>query len=446
MTQDIFELPGPEGNTLVGNLAELAQDPLGFLTNCAREYGDIVPLRLGLTPACLITNPDYIEQVLKDRENFIKSKGLRALKSLLGEGLLTSEGESWFRQRRLAQPIFHQKRIAGYGEVMVAYTERMLDSWKDGETRDIHQDMMRLTLNIVMKTIFNQDITETESQDIANAVDVALHWFESKRKQGFLVWEWFPRPENIRYKNAIQKMDKSIYHIINQRRQSGENPGDLLSMLMEAKDENDGSQMSDKQLRDELATLILAGHETTSNTLSWTWMLLGQHPEVRAKLVEELKTVLGGKSPTVSDIPKLRYADMVIKESMRLYPAVPSITREAAKDCEIGGYSIPERCTVIMSQWVMHHHPRYFEDAEMFKPERWDGDLEKKLPRGVYIPFGDGPRICIGKGFALMEAVLLLTTIAQRFQLDIVPDFPIVPQASVTLRPEHGIKMVLSQC
>lgn len=445
MSQDLLELPGPEGNSLVGNLTQLGEDPLVFLTNCAREYGDIVPLRLGLTPACLLTNPEYIEQVLKDRESFIKGKGLRALRRLLGEGLLTSEGDSWFRQRRLAQPVFQQKRISGYGKVMVEYAQQMLNVWQDGETRDIHEDMMRLTLNIVMKTIFNQDVSEGESKAIANAVDVAMHWFESKRKQGFLIWEWFPRPENLRYKNAIQQMDKSIYKIINQRRSSSENPGDLLAMLMEARDEDDGSQMSDKQLRDELATLILAGHETTSNTLSWTWMLLAQHPAVQTKLLDEINTVLEGRPPTVADLPRLRYANMVIKESMRLYPAVPSFSREAVKDCEIGDCLIPAGCSIIISQWVMHRSPKYFENSEVFQPERWENDLEKRLPKGVFIPFGDGPRICIGKGFALMEAVLLLVTIAQKYQLSLVPDHNIIPQPSITLRPQSGIKMVLSK-
>lgn len=444
MSQDILELPGPEGNSLVGNLVQLGEDPLGFLTKCAREYGDIVPLRLGLTPACLISNPDYIEQILKDRNSFIKGKGLRALHSLLGQGLLTNEGDSWFRQRRLAQPVFQQKRIAGYGKVMVEYSEQMLTSWQAGQTRDIHEDMMRLTLNIVMKTIFNQDVSEGEAQDIATAIDVTMDWFESKRKQGFLILEWFPRPENIRYKNAIQQLDKSVYNIIKQRRSSGENPGDLLSMLMEARDEDDQTQMSDKQLRDELVTLIIAGHETTSNTLSWTWMLLAQYPEVRTKLLEEIKTVLAGRSPTVEDLQRLPYANLVIKESLRLYPAVPSFGREAVKDYELDGYLIPAGSAIMISQWVMHRHPKYFENPELFQPERWENDLEKRLKKGVYIPFGDGPRICIGKGFALMEAVLLLVTIAQKYQLTLVPDFPIVPQPSITLRPEHGLKMVLS--
>jgi cytochrome P450 len=445
MEQDIFELPGPEGKALVGNLLDLSQDPLGFLTHCAREYGDIVPMRLGLTPTCLLTHPDFIEEVLKDRDSFIKSRGFRALRTLLGEGLLTSEGESWFRQRRLAQPVFHQKRIAGYGTIMVEYAERMLTTWHNGETRNVHADMMRLTLNIVMKCLFNQDIDAGNAQVVANALDVAMNWFESKRKQNFLIWEWFPRPENVRYRNAISQMDATIYRIIEQRRTSDEDPGDLLSMLMQARDEDDGTGMSDRQLRDEVATLMLAGHETTANALTWTWMLLAQHPEVLAKLEAELQQVLDGRSPTVADITQLRYTEMIVKESMRLYPPVAIFGREAAVDCHIGGYSLPKGCTIMISQWVMHREERYFEDPETFKPERWANDLEKQLPRGVYIPFGDGPRVCIGKGFALMEAILLLATIAQNFRLNLVPDFPIVPQPSITLRPEYGIKVVVER-
>lgn len=225
MTQDIFKLPGPKGNFIVGSLLDFGRDPLKFLTKCASEYGDIVPMRLGSIPACLLTNPDYIEQVLKDRNLFVKSRGIRALKSLLGEGLVSNEGDSWFRQRRLIQPIFHQKRIATYGDIMVAYTEQMLETWQDGQTRDVHQDMMRLTLNIVTKTIFNRDLNGGEAQNVAHALDIAMDWFESKRRQNFILLEWLPMPENIRYKNAIKQMDKTIYEMINQRRASGENPG-----------------------------------------------------------------------------------------------------------------------------------------------------------------------------------------------------------------------------
>jgi cytochrome P450 len=288
MAQDLSTLPAPAGHGIAGNLIDLGNDPLAFLTQC-RDYGDIVPLRLGLTTSCVLTNPDYIEQVLKDRDTYIKSRGFRVLKTLLGEGLLTADGESWFWKRRLAQPMFQQKRIDNYGKIMVAYTDRMLQSWHDSETHDIHADMMRLTLEIVMKCIFNADVDTGEAQAIANALDVAMNWFDSKRRQNFLVWEWFPRPENVRYHQAIAKMDAAIYTLIATRRQQTEETTDLLSMLMSARDEETGQQMDDKLLRDEVATLMLAGHETTANALSWTLMLLAQHPESRQKLATELQ-------------------------------------------------------------------------------------------------------------------------------------------------------------
>lgn len=263
MTQDIFELPSPPANSIAGHLFELAQDPLGFLAGC-RKYGDIVPLRLGLTPACLLTNPSYIEEVLKNRNLFIKSRGFRVLRTLLGEGLLTAEGESWFWQRRLAQPVFHQKRINQYGAVMVEYTDRMLQTWHDGELHDVHADMMRLTLQIVMKCIFSAEVDEGEAKVVAHALDVSMHWFEDKRRQNFLVWEWFPRPENIEYRRAVAQMDTAIYRLIADRRKNNQQTHDLLSMLMEARDEETGQQMDDKLLRDELATLMLAGEPGNS--------------------------------------------------------------------------------------------------------------------------------------------------------------------------------------
>jgi cytochrome P450 len=444
MPKDVFDLPTPSANSIVGHLFELGQDPLGFMTRC-RDYGDIVPLQLGLTSSCLLTNPEYIEEVLKNRNDFIKSRGLRALKSLLGEGLLSAEGESWFWQRRLAQPVFHQKRINVYSEIMVEYTNGMLQTWHDGETHDVHEDMMHLTLQIVMKCIFSSDVEAGEAKVVANALDVAMQWFESKRRQNFLVWEWFPRPENIRYRDAIAEMNEAIYKLIQERRNSGEKTNDLLTMLMEAKDEETLQQMDDKLLRDEVATLMLAGHETTANTLSWTWMLLAQNPEVREKLELELNQVLQGKLPTLEDLGKLVYTQQIIKESMRLYPPVPLMGREAAVDTQIGDYEIPQGMAIMISQWVMHRHPKYFENPEVFQPERWTQEFEKQLPKGVYIPFGDGPRICIGKGFAQMEAALLLATIAQRFQIDLVPGYPIVPQPSITLRPVNGLKVQLKQ-
>ncbi len=445
MAQDLSTLPAPAGDGIAGNLIDLGRDPLGFLTTC-RDYGEIVPLRLGLTSSCVLTNPDYIEQVLKNRDTFIKSRGFRVLKTLLGEGLLTAEGESWFSQRRLAQPMFHQSRIENYGKIMVEYTDRMLQTWHDGETHDIHADMMRLTLEIVMKCIFDANVDTGEAQSIAQALDVAMNWFDSKRRQNFLVWEWFPRPENVRYHQAIAKMDAAIYGLIASRRQQPDDRAhDLLSMLMSARDEETGQQMDDKLLRDEVATLMLAGHETTANALSWTLMLLSQHPDVRQKLAVELQQVLQGRLPTIADLGKLPYTNQIIKESMRLYPPVAIFGREAATDTTIGDYEIPQGTVITISQWVMHRHPKYFTAPDTFQPERWTEAFEKHLPRGVYIPFGDGPRVCIGKGFAQMEAVLLLATIAQRFELNLEPGFEIVPQPSITLRPATGIRVSLQR-
>lgn len=444
--KDIFTLPGPKGKFMVGNAVEFGKDPLGFMTECEKNYGEMIPLHFGNSPALFLTNPEYIEQLLKDRESFVTSKRLKTLETLLGQGLLTSDGDTWFRQRRLAQPVFHQKRISGYGEVMVDYTEKMLASWQDGETRDIQAEMMRLTFNIVMKTLFSSDATQEEASAVSKAMSVAAEWFLARLKSPIPVLpERFPSPANRRYRAAIRRMDENIYKIISQRRTGGEDPGDLLSMMMQARDEDDNSQMNDKQLRDAIATLIFAGHETSANTLAWSWMLLCQHPEVQIKLQQEIATVLGDRVPTMADLPALHYTNLVIKEAMRLYPVVWMLDFQTVTDCEMGGYHIPKDCSVFMSQWVMHRSDRYFEQPLVFNPSRWDGDFEKKLPRGVYLPFGDGPRTCIGRSFAMMESILLLATIAQKFEMTLVPGQSIIPQPTVTLQPSNGIKVVLKQ-
>ena len=445
ITQDAFSLPSPKGNFLLGNLIDFGKNPLTFMTECHHKYGEITPLRLAGAKAILLTKPEHIQLVFKDIETFTSSKMLKSIHALLGQGLLTSEGKTWFRQRRLAQPIFHQKRINNYGEVMVEYTQQMLANWQDGEIIDIHQAMMRLTFNIVMKTLFNRDASDKEARDVSQAMEVTSEWMLTQRKQLIPIPEQFPTPGNINYKNAIKKLNNYVYRIINERRVSGEDPGDLLSMMMQARDEDDGSQMSDKQLRDEIATLIFAGHETSANTLAWTWMLLSQNPETQVKLHSELKQVLGDRPPQLTDMPALPYTNMVIKEAMRLYPVVWNLSAEATKECKIGNYQVPANCTMLISQWVMHRSEKYFEDAQSFKPERWESGLEKQLPTGVYIPFGGGPRTCIGKNFALMEAVLLLATIAQKFEINLVANQSIIPAPTITLQPRNGIKVSLKQ-
>ena len=444
MSKNILELPAPKADPQLGHLVELGRDPIGFWMSCAKEYGDIVPLRLGKIPACLIRDPKLIEQVLCDRTSFVKGEDYQILEDMFGKGLVTSDGDLWKRQRKLIQPLFLQERIANYAEIMVDYTEKMLNTWSDGETIDISAEMMHITLNIAMKTIFNKDLTNDEAKIVAEALNLGMNWYESKRKQGFIFDRNNPTEEDLRYQQAFAQVDRAIYETIEHKRKNPDSSGDLLSLLMEVRDEN-GSKMSDRQLRDEAVTMILAGHETTSNTLSWTWMLLSKNPQVRAKLQQELEEVLGNKKPTAADYSRLHYTKMVIKESMRLYPAVVDISRQAIRECNLGDYKIPAGCIVMMSQWVSHRNPDYFPDPETFNPDRWANDLEKHLPKGVYFPFGDGQRICIGKGFALMEAVLLLGRISQKFQLDLLSDRPIIPQPSITLRPEKGIEVVLNK-
>lgn len=455
MSRDLGTLPRPQ---TAADLAEYSRDPLGFMTRCAREFGEIVPLQFEGEQFCLLTNPAHITEVLKDRLRFIKDQGTQRMRGLLGNGLITSEGDFWQRQRRLSQPMFHHQRISRYGAVMVDYTQQMLETWQAGKVVDIHAEMMRLTLDIVMKTIFDRDVSDREAHDIAHALDEAMNWYVSQEEGANDGLSWLKRglravglqvsAADRRYQEALTLLDQTVYAMIQQRRHSQTTESqmtetDLLGMLMQVEDADDGSRMSDLQLRDEVATMISAGHETTANTLSWAWMLLSQHPQVRTQLKAELDRVLQGRAATFEDLPQLSYTNWVIKETMRLYPTVTDVSREATEDCEIGGYRIAKGTTLIMSQWVMHRDGRYFAEPEKFYPERWANDFEKQLPRGVYFPFGDGPRICIGSSFAMMEAVLILATIAQRFDLNLVAGHSIELQPSFTLRPKHGIQMRL---
>jgi len=428
----------------VGNAFEPRGDPIGYFTKCIREYGDIVFLRFLGVPLCLLNRPDCIESVLvTQHNNFEKSKDYRALRRVLGNGLLTSEGEFWRRQRKLVQPAFHQERIAAYTEVMVAYTERMLASWKDGQGLDVHEAMMRLTLDIVAKTLFDTDVSR-EAEDVGAALQFLMGKFMRQAAFAFLLPASIPIPTTRRLRRAVGQLDKVIYEIIRRRRASGTMSGDLLSVLLQAQDD-EGLGMTDRQLHDEIMTLFLAGHETTANALSWTWFLLGQHPEVEEKLVEELQSVLGGRAPTASVLPRLTYTEMVLREAMRLYPPVWVIGRRALAPFRMGNYELPAETNVVMSQLITHRDAKYFPEPERFDPDRWrpNDPRNLSLPRFAYFSFGGGPRVCIGAGFSMMEAVLLLATIAQKFKLTLVPGQTIEKLPSVTLRPKSGIRVVL---
>jgi cytochrome P450 len=433
--------PGLPATSWTGSFKDYSRDPLGFLPKMAREYGDIVTMRYYNFRIYFLSHPDYIEEVLvAQNRKFIKGRILRANKRLFGNGLLTSEGQFWLRQRRLAQPGFHRARIASYADTMVRFTDRLLAEWHDGDRRDIHQEMMRLTLQIVAKTLFDADV-DREARQVGQALESIMELNSDFRKL-ILTPSWLPTPRNIRAAVATRRLDKIIFRVIGQRRTSGKDAGDLLSMLLAAQDE-DGSRMTDRQLRDEAMTIFLAGHETTANALSWTWVLLAQNPDAEARLHAELDAVLQGRSPSLDDLSHLRYTGHVITESMRLYPPAWGMARVAIEDTEIAGYPIPRGCGVSLAQWVVHRDPRWYDEPDKFRPERWEGDLMKRLHRFAYFPFGGGPRQCIGNSFALMEATLLLATMAQQFSIRLAPGHPVVPMPTITLRPRHGIQATL---
>ena len=437
--------PGPKGHFLVGSLPEFRRDLLGFVTACARDYGDVVPVRVARRRLVLLSHPDLIEEVLTARaRDTTKTVILQMLRPLMGDGLLLSEGDLWLRQRRLMQPAFHRQRIATYGEVMAGYADRAMADWKDGEIRDVHADMMAITQAIVAKTLFDADVSD-DAHDVGHARHVLMEDFARRRARLLSLPGFIPTPARRRTRRAIERLDRIVYGIIAARRASGEDRGDLLSTLLHAQDADDGSRMTDRQVRDEVMTLFLAGHETTAVALSWTWYLLAQHPVVEARLASELESVLGGRLPTVADLPRLRYTDMVVTESMRLYPPAYMVARRVATPCDVGGYRIEPETMLLMSQWVVQRDARWFEDPGAFHPERWETDLAKRLPRYAYFPFGGGPRLCIGNTFATMEATLLLAAIAQRFRFTLAPGASVAPMLSVTLRPADGIRMVPSR-
>ena len=428
---------------MLGSLIEVSRDWLGFYKNCADEYGDVVRVHLAHVPVYLVVHPRDIETVLvTNAAKFTKSEDYRALARVLGRGLLTSEGDFWKRQRGLIQPAFHRQSILSYAAVMTRAAGRMLDSWKEKSERNIHEDMMRVTLEIVGRCLYSAEVTDA-AERVSRAMEVVTGRFIINASLAMLFRFDIPVPFAIREWRAIRELNEIIGGIIRERRSSDQRREDLLDMLLQARDA-DGDPMSAAQLRDEVMTLFLAGHETTAIALSWACYLITQHPHVEAKLAEELQTVLGGRVPTPGDLPRLRYTEMVLKETMRLYPAVWGIGRRALEDCELGGYRVPAGSNVFILQWRTQRDARFFPDPDRFNPERWSDDPVRsgKIPRFAYFPFGGGPRVCVGASFAMMEATLLLAMIQQRFHLEIVPGHPIEIFASVTLRPKYGIRVV----
>lgn len=441
-----MKAPGPTGGLILGVMPEFNRDSLGFITRCRDTYGDVVRMRFLYLTVYFLYHPDDIENVLStNAKNFIKSRSLRSpfFQRLVGKGLLTSEGDFWRRQRRLAQPAFHRQRISSYGDVMVQFADRMIGSWQTGDVRDVHRDMMRLTLEIVVKTLFNADVS-AEADRVGRVLSEIVKPFASQATLKWVMDNRLPTAGHRRFFRAAHDIDSTVYRIIRERRANRRDEGDLLSMLLEAQDEDDGATMTDRQLRDEVMTIFLAGHETSALTLSWAWWLLAQNKAAENRFHEELDEVLDGRLPTLEDVPCLKFTEMIAKESMRLYPPAFGLGREAIQDCEIGGFRVPARSQVFVFQWATQRDPRFFAEPHEFRPERWSEE-DKDLPRYAYFPFGGGPRVCIGNYFAMIEIVLLLATIGQRFRLTRADDRPVDLYPAMSLRPRGAINMRLEQ-
>jgi cytochrome P450 len=435
--------PGPKGLPLFGLAFQVLRDPLETLRRLAREYGDIVCVPIVNQHRIFLNHPDYIEQVcIVQQAKFHKSKLTKDVtQRLLGQGLLISEGDFWRRQRRLAQPAFHRSRINEYGATMVERAEVRMKQWRDGDVRDITQEMMAMTLDIAVRTLFGSTL-QAEAEQVGDSLGYLMRYSLRKARSPIKIPENWPTPANRRATRETQFLDSLVYGIIKERQAEGNtnHHHDLLAMLMSAMDE-DGTQMTPRQLRDESMTLFLAGHETTALTLSWACYMLSENPAAEARLHEELQGILADRAPELADFERLPYLRAVVNETLRLYPAAYIVARTSVAPCTIAGYDFPADTTMIMAQWVMHRDPRYFDDPEVFRPERWLNGLENRLPAGAYFPFGDGPRRCIGQGFALLESALVLATIAQKYRFKLVPGHPVIPDPLVTLRAKHGIRM-----
>lgn len=418
-----------------------ARDPIGFVRRRFETYGDIYHVASKGPGLYVARHPDHLRDVLVTHAAKVRKEhtAFQLLSRVLGDGLLTTDGDVWKRQRRMLQPAFQQARLSAYAAVMTGETDRLRAQWRDGEKLDVSRQMMELTLRIVSRTLFSHDVS-SEADDVSRAMSVLQDSIGAPE----LLPNWIPTPHRRRFRHAVESLDQIVLRLIRDRRAGGSNaPTDLLQSLVSAvDDEGDGGNLSEREIRDQLVTLFLAGHETTSHALTWTWYLLSQNPDAERLLHEELDRELGGKLPTLADLTRMPYVEQVFKESMRLFPPVYLVARRAAEDMEIGPYTVPRGSEIVLWVYHTHHDPRWYPDPETFRPERFTPEAESKLPKLAYAPFGAGPRACIGKSFAMMEAKLLLATLAHRFRFTLVPRHRVAVKPRVTLNPRYGMRMI----
>jgi cytochrome P450 len=440
-------VPVVRGLPLLGNMLDFQRDRLGFLMKAA-QYGEVVKYPIANTAFYQINHPEGIKHVLQDNNhNYIKGEMFDAVREV-ANGLFTQEGQPWLSQRRMMQPIFHRQHVSSFGPLFTETTHHMLNRWQawaeSGKEIDLTSEMTHLTMEIVTKALFGSALV-VEQNTISQAITTVLNHISFRYDVPFYPSLKVPTPYNLKARSAIRTIDQIIYRIIQNRQDQPEEPGDLLSLLMQARGEDTGSAMTLSQLRDEVLTFFIAGHETTAVLLSWVWYLLGKHPNVAERLYAEIENVLNGKAPAAEDYPNLTYTRMVLEETLRLYPPAWITNRTVLAEDEICGYTIPAKATVAISPYVIHHHPSFWEEPEKFDPERFSPERSANQAHFAHFPFGGGPRQCIGSGFAMLEACLVLTTMMQHYRFRRAPNQQVVAKPGVTLRPQEGIRVLISR-
>ena len=452
MRQEEIEPQGTKGYPFIGNLLDIASSKrLDWLQSLTNKHGDVAKFRLLKRDVYLVNHPDLVREILTNKSHIYtkKSLGFKIVKVVLGESTFTAMGETWERKRRLAQPSFHKKRIANLATIMTDTIEEMLDEWEmicdKKQTINIADAMMRLTLKVVVKALFSTALSKDEIQTVADVFTPLLKGTNTRMSYPIKFFYELPLASNTAYQGYIDQLDEIIFRIIKERRASTEKPLDLLQMLMDAHDEETGKPLTDQELRDEAMTIFIAGHETTANAMSWLWAILSEKKDIREKIEQEIEEVLGKRTPTAMDFPSLTYSLQAFKETLRLYPPVPILPRRIEQDDVLGNYRIKRGGEVFFSPYLLHRHPDFWNDPEVFDPLRFTKEAQKQQHIFAYLPFGGGPRICLGNNFAMMEAVFILAMTTQRFRLNVLPNTKIEPFVSIVTRPKNGVPVTLER-